>query len=505
MSVEQLASRRRAVAQEPSAESLDYAGRSFLAEALGDDRRLRERVLSLVHDLRIRKDIDTARVRVQSGRFVLEVSPRFVATMLPTPEDKRFVLMHEVQHLERGDLVRVGRFYRRLPRMVNFAMDIYVNGAVLGSAYFDARSPGVLDRCYDPRSKPWCLLQPPWSLLDAWSNEKPEAADHLGTARYVVQHRTKDWGKDMTSPPRPLLDRLAAVVTDVLARVGFQNPAEAARLYLGGWSRTMPFNDFIERFHALLIQEGLLEAVEGRSLLFEHELDTLAEELRRGGLRPGRGRALAAQTTLPEQHRQNDASRLFYRAIRAALVADPSHPTLRRDAQVMFPSVLMHMGRREAALLATGTVPVLFNAPGQALALSDERVHLYLDVSGSMDETIAFVSGLTLTVGSLIGPTLHQFSNRVVTITWQQLEEGHIATTGGTDLDCVARHAGDHRYRRILIVTDGLVQLTEESRQYLKREVETFVVLVDWQGDAPDPLNSQMEDFARGCWVLPMQ
>jgi hypothetical protein len=492
---------------EPTAAELDRAGRAFLTEALGDEHRLRLRTLSFVHDIRIRDDIETARVRVHRGRFLLEVSPRFVATMLPTAEDKRFVLMHEVRHLERGDLIRTGRFYRRFPRLVNFAMDLYVNGSVLGSGYFDARSPGVLDRCYDPRRRPYCLLQPPWRLLQAWSAEIPDAADQVGTARYLVQHRTRTWGQDRSSPPRPVLDRLAASVATALSGAGFTHAAEAARLYLGGWSRTLPFNDFLQRFHALLVKERLIERVEQQPLLFEHELEALHEALRRAGrVAPGAGagQEVSTQTVTPEQELlRSDAMRRFLHAVRAALVDDPTHPTLRRDAEVMFPSALLHIGRREAALLATDTLPVLFNAPGQALALSDERVHLYLDVSGSMDDTLAFVSGLTLSAGSLVGPTLHQFSNRVVTITRKQLEEGHIATTGGTDLDCVARHARKQGYRRILIVTDGHVRLADDSRRYLEREVETYVVLVDWHGEAPPRLIEDVDTYARRCWVLP--
>lgn len=489
---------------EPPPEAISQAGRRFLADAIQGDPYLQRRALELVHDIRIRDDIETARVRLHANRFLLEISPRFVATHLPTPADKRFVLMHEMRHLEIGDLFREGRFYRRLPRMVNFAMDIYANGSVLGSRYFAGHSPQVLDLCYDPRSRPSCLLHPPWRLLEAWSAEVPDALNYLETARYIVQYQYRNWSDDHSCPPSVLLRSLSTVVAEILSRAGFRHAHEAARLYLGGWSRTMAFNTFLERFHRLLLQEDLLEAVEGRPLLLEHDLEALADDLRRNGLTAGNYRIISDQAVTPDRHVRSDAQRVFFQALRAALISDPSHPTLRRDADVTIPSVLLHMGRREAALLAAGTFPVLFHAPGQALALSDERVHLYLDVSGSMDETLAFVTGLTMTVGELVGPNLYQFSNRVVSITWQQLEDGHIATTGGTDLDCVARHARRHGHRRILIVTDGHVQLSEESRQLLRRELETFVVLVDWQGEPSEYVTREIETFARGCWALPV-
>jgi hypothetical protein len=135
--------------------------------------------------------------------------------------------------------------------------------------------------------------------------------------------------------------------------------------------------------------------------------------------------------------------------------------------------------------------------------MSDERVQLYLDVSGSMDYVISFVTGLALTAGPIIGSPLYQFSNQVVTITWEQLEQGFVGTTGGTDLDCVAHHAQRERHRRILIVTDGLVSLQEESKRILKREMETYVVLIDRSGTIPDFVEARIGEYARKCWAMP--
>jgi hypothetical protein len=481
---------------------LGAAGRRFLREALGGESFLRDRVLALVHDVQVRDDIDTARVRLEGGRFLLELSSRFLREYLPTPEDKRFVLMHEVGHLERGDLMREARMCKRFPRLVNFGMDIYVNGSVLGSRYFDCKEPGLLGRCYDLRSRPFCLLLPPWKLLEAWAGEVPGVETSAGPARYAVMHRAAFWSAERDSPPRSLLERLAGDMAKVMERVGFENPREAARLYLGGWTRTMPFGAFIDRLHRLFEKEGLLEQVEARPLLLEHELERLDDALRKGNREAGFGSEGREIEVRPTPQRPSEERLRFFQALRSALVDDPSHPMLRRDAEVTFPSVLLHLGRREAALLAAGAFPILSHAPSQALGLSDERVHLYLDVSGSMSDILSFVSGLVLAAGELVGSTVYQFSNQVVPVSWEDLQAGRVLTTGGTDLDCVARSARREGHRRICVVTDGYVSLEEESKRILAREVETIVVVVGWRGEPSSHLGDRLNGFARRVFYM---
>lgn len=487
--------------------ALGVEGRRFIAEALGPVGGfcgpLARNILEHVHDIRFTDEAETARVRLQGGRFLLEISPAFAKEFLPAPEDKRFVLMHEISHLERGDLLRQGRYFRRYPRTVNFAMDMYVNGSVLGSGYFPKGEPRVFDRSYDPRRVPCCLLLPPWRLLDAWTKEVPEAEWHRKAARWVVGHRRIHWSRERGSPPRHALTRLMDVLGQVFSAAGFGNPQEACRLYLGAWTGTMPFGDHIERLVRLLGSEGLLEDVEGTPLLFEHDLEALGELHRTGDPRPGRGSQLGSDSSRQPDPPPSAERRQFYHMLRAALVSDPSHPSLSRDADVIFPSVLLHLGRREVALLAAGALPILCNAPSRALALTDERVHLYIDVSGSMEDLLSFATGLVQSAGELLGPQVYQFSNRVLPLTWDDLAAGNIVSTGGTDLDCVARHASRKLYRRILVVTDGWVALDKDSTRILCREVETFVVVLSDSGTLSDGHRSLLDSFARKVWIMP--
>jgi hypothetical protein len=86
-----------------------------------------------------------------------------------------------------------------------------------------------------------------------------------------------------------------------------------------------------------------------------------------------------------------------------------------------------------------------------------ERVHIYLDVSGSMAGVLQPLFGATLDCAPLLWPQIHLFSTRVIDITPAQLRAGLCRTTEGTSIDVVAEHIADNHIKRALIVTDGWV------------------------------------------------
>jgi hypothetical protein len=84
-------------------------------------------------------------------------------------------------------------------------------------------------------------------------------------------------------------------------------------------------------------------------------------------------------------------------------------------------------------------------------------VHIYLDVSGSMNDVFGPLYGATLDCEDLLHPRIHLFSTKVVDITKAELRAGRCSSTGGTSINTVAEHMSAHDIRRALIVTDGWV------------------------------------------------
>src|SRR3546814_4048746 len=96
------------------------------------------------------------------------------------------------------------------------------------------------------------------------------------------------------------------------------------------------------------------------------------------------------------------------------------------------------MARRSMILRALGEDPLLH--PGEVAwrrkAPSGERVHVYLDVSGSMDAVKGALYGAVLDCEMLVHPVVHLFSSRVADISLAELRRGVCKSTGGTDIAC---------------------------------------------------------------------
>ena len=115
--------------------------------------------------------------------------------------------------------------------------------------------------------------------------------------------------------------------------------------------------------------------------------------------------------------------------------------------------------RRSVVMRAMGAVPLLYRheVTGRDWAPHGEKVHVYLDVSGSMDTVVASVYGAVLDSLELVHDRIHLFSTEVKDISLRQLTHGVCESTGGTSIGCVAGHIREHRVRRAVILTDGFV------------------------------------------------
>jgi len=112
-----------------------------------------------------------------------------------------------------------------------------------------------------------------------------------------------------------------------------------------------------------------------------------------------------------------------------------------------------------------------------------EAVHVYLDVSGSMDAALPALYATLASLSGLLHPNVHLFSTRIDDIDLWQLARGVRVTTGGTNIAPVTRHALDHKVRRALFVTDGWVgDVPEEHSRGLKRRGARFAAVVTQAG-----------------------
>jgi hypothetical protein len=110
-------------------------------------------------------------------------------------------------------------------------------------------------------------------------------------------------------------------------------------------------------------------------------------------------------------------------------------------------------------LRALGNRPLLYvgSTTVRMLTPVGDKVHVYVDVSGSMNGVIDAVYGAVNDCRDWVYPKIHLFSNSISDATPEEIHKGVVRTTGGTDIGCVAGHIAANKVRRACIITDGWV------------------------------------------------
>lgn len=469
----------------------------FLPGALAAARKLANRriyrvLTALVSGVRVESNeaAKTARIGIAGSCVVrVEVSPTFLRRCVRSDQDALFLLLHELMHRLRGDLEW------RLPDedvshdAVNVVLDLLANAHLLRLAFPDP--PALLGRVYSADRFPWNLLLPPTLMARQCRRHD---------ARWETYDRPHDVLSRLYASKHVSRFRLVTLVEEQFRRSGAPDPARLAGLYLKGWLVDMPRLACLHEVAPLLSREfpSLRALLKKVLVLGDHDsaetLEGVREELGLG--RRAGWRAQLDEGSLGRVEAAED--RAFFEAVRQAVCRDDRQPVSRSGA-VPSASVAGDVGRREAIFLANGVAPPFYRSTVPGREESHERVHVYLDVSGSTADYQRLFFGLTLRLGERIGSPVYQFSNQVVPVTLGELLEGQLRTTRGTDFDCVVGHALERDFSRILVVTDGEGGLDDALRARAERRgLQVFAVLT-----SAFPRDSPIVRISRQWWALP--
>ena len=375
------------------------------------------------------REVETAAVECRVQPRLL-MNPDFVATSAATPEKLLMLVMHELHHVLLGHT----RLFPRATKVDNLVFDAVIN-ALLCRMFPAAEHTAFFTDYYAFDQFPQCLLRPPHGWTPQRRTSLPPPLRLPGFRPLAEVYRA------LYSPKgagyHELYDALRQLISEALAAgvklLGDHRPNGSA--------------------------EGLLDV---RSpVLFEIVREIVERWPQPPDPIAGRSLANLLRSKKVDIGRVASNRCVLRRLIRhvAGLTGDGDHLRRRNKEFSNILTPIPAFDRRSIVLSSLGS-PVLLHqgslkAPRQTR--SGDRVHVYLDVSGSIGSFKASLYGAVLDCRELVYRQVHLFSTLVADLSLRQLREGSCQTTDGTSIGCVAEHLRNHRVKRAVILTDGYV------------------------------------------------
>lgn len=379
--------------------------------------------------------ISTACVTFGSEPRLL-VNPDFVARHAQTPAKLQALIGHELLHIALGHTRR----FTQYNALDNFVFDCLIN-ATWSKAHPTPESTALFRDFYSESSFPQCFLRPP----DQWHpRERVRLPVVLREAQFEGIVFVKDvyrrlWGQHGVSTWE-IREAIRLGITWLgrdleqtligLPLLGGHDPAQATAT-----GDPVSLNEFLKG-----LSDEYCGKLEGMSV---EAGKNAAESLRATQIVPAKVSARA------------QLRRLF------AYLAH-GHGTARigcdAESRVEVLTPTPARDRRAIVQRQLGMQPLLYKAEStQRRTRKSERVHVYVDVSGSMSGVVRPLYGAMIDCQDWVADTVHLFSTKVSDISLTALKSGKLSSTGGTDIECVARHLDAKGIARAVILTDGFV------------------------------------------------
>ena len=363
---------------------------------------------------------------VSCGEYsTLKINPIFCTEHANTKEKMTMLILHEMHHIVLGHT----RLFARATPLDNLVFDAVIN-AMLCQAYPDPASTALFRDLYDDKHPLYCFLRP----ASGWSPT----------------------GFAVTPPALRKFPELAAL---------------HRRLYKTGCTYS--------ELREALCNSGLVIEVDMKVLIGGHDDDANGSDERNlQSVSPALASViqkvvgkwpssvmlpksslddLFATHTIKVPKTKRDSLR---RLIRKVSVTGKTGDVRRRDLSLMsIQSPIPRCDRRGMVLRAIGGRQIMHShqIEHRKITPNGERVHVYMDVSGSMTKLIPPLYGAIRDCSDCVFPKVHLFSTIVSDVTLKELAEGKVNSTGGTDISCVVRHMQENKVQRAVIVTDGHV------------------------------------------------
>lgn len=362
----------------------------------------------------------------------LLINPDFVSRHANTPERLLMLVMHELHHVLLGHTT----LFKTVTRTDNFIFDCVIN-ALISRMFPDDEHLSFLTDFYSAKVFPECLLRPPAGWNGNTVRVLPQA----------IRDQPRIRRAEVAEVYRSLYSETGITyqeVHDILPRILDDDTVVLVPL-LGGHGKDDATKGNLEHRSPVLfdIIRSIVEEwpqppdpIQGRSLA-----DIIDDE------------TISARSV--------PSNRSILRAILMKVADRAGNGRIRRagDNSMVTPTPIPLLDRRSTVLRALGAEPLFYtgSTTHRRLTPMADRVHVYVDVSGSMDAIKDVIYGALIDCREWLHPSVHLFSTSVSDVGQEDIRKGIVKTTGGTDVVCIAEHMKTNYVRRACIITDGWV------------------------------------------------
>lgn len=427
------------------------------------------------------RDIPTAAVEV-AYRPRLLLNPDFIKQHCQRDEHLFLLVMHELWHI----ILAHTRLYPRPTMAHNIAFDAIINAA-LTHQFPQPEFRGFFESINQADEFPGCLLRPP----EGYPNNPQYPPDEPPGTLGIMQRLYPPPGSSQhISKPlyREILDLLQNYIRDMIA----QGKMIVEPVLIGDHDGDQEGQTLLDP----IMREGMRRIMDSlpRSLIQTGKRGS-------GSVMSDRYSAVSAAT--------EDARRVFSRVLQRCL--GPRYGAQQRRSRVSIPgmsgiSVIPNAhDRMAAARQMLGVQGMLWGQPGSVKARVPEtpsRSHVYLDVSGSMNNWLPALIGLLIPYVVRGRAAVYQFSTGVEKLSLDELRRGKLRTTQGTDINAVLHHllSTQPPVRNALILTDGFTGKPsgEHVRLMRERHIRLYAVMPHESAHPAD-----LRDSARSIIILP--
>jgi len=414
----------------------------------------------------------------------LLLNPDFVNKYCERDEHLFLLVMHELWHI----ILAHTRLYPRATLAHNIAFDAIIN-AGLARQFVAPEYRGFFEAINKSDEFPGCLLRPPegWPASPQYIDPKdaPSGTRQMIERLYPPNNRSR-WSA-------PLYEELLNLLREWIKEKIAKGEMIVEPMLIG--DHESPDND------RRALEDPFIRDVL-RRVTQNWPPPPFATGKRGNG-----GELNDLQNSLGDT--SEEARRAFARVLQRCLGARQGRQKRRSRTPIPGISGMNVMpnarDRMASARQVLGVQGVLWNQPGMVKARVPEtpsRAYVYLDVSGSMNQLLPHLLGLLLPYVTHGQAVTFQFSTRVEPLPLNQLRNGHLRTTQGTDINCVLIHAlaANPQLKKVLILTDGY---TGSPRPDLVRQIQASGLKIHAVLPGESAYTQELQRIARSITILP--